>query len=740
MKKLSTLWLLSALLVGGLVGCADKTKEFIGVDVVDPYDVTFEIEDGDVTSTSYSFTVTPSDSKSPYVCLYVDKSVIDKVPKQELPAFLVKELKKNAQAANKTWDDYLSSLLATGRITRTIKNLLPGNMYELVVFGVKGRQLSRSAGYRFFETLIADPVDMTFQVSVDNSNPRQVVLDVTPSLADVRWYFCSFPKDQYDKLKASGMRDGQMAQAYLGQEFRGFLQMNPDPTREQIEEFINSKFHIGGQKLTVRGRALKADTEYVYLLTAVYVSPSFEVVFISNTTPGSFKTAAVPQKDTTFDLKVSNITKTHASISITPSALGQAYVWRCEPLNSQTLKMTPEQHARHVIDTNPYIFFEAFPHRVVNYPTRKLVPGTKHYLMAFGYEGGICTKVYRELFDPLEAGDPKQTTFTVEKLKLTTDRAQLKITPSDESVYYIPLLYPDSESKESLKGRLIAGLRRSLDQTKGSGFNPYAELWDVISNQATLGESDFQWSNLKPGEKHTLLILTFDKKGIASDKHFEPGFLTVPGFSTETVDGMQIAGVFDGNEENGSIFNQPDMVKDKVILVLKYNISAGISEAYSSVSQDVDNVDELDPNVLPDAEILNNGSLTWTKMKLQAPYQFIVSPWGLPQVSYSYGLSKTFERGPIARTAIKALEPKDKMDIAKLKDIFDEANAATASLIQEPIFARWSLRQSASVEHYLPERITEQKPQPEQIRPMRTPLRPQTESAEIHIPLVNAVK
>lgn len=744
MKKLSTLCMVAALLVGGWTGCTDEKKEIIGVDVVESYDISFEIKDQKLTSTSYTFEVTPSDLQSPYVCLYVDKSVIDRVPKQDLPKFLLNELKKNAQAENKPWQEYLPTLLVTGQTTKTINNLLPGNMYELVVFGVRGEQLSQSAGYRFFETLKADPVQMTFDIKVDASKHTEVNLEVTPSLKDKMWYLCSFTKDQYDKLKAAGLGDAQMSQAYLNEEFRQFLRVTPNPTKEQLDSFIKEKFHTGDQKLKLSGRALKADTGYVYLVTGVFITPKYEIVFISATKQGVFKTAQVPQKGTTFKLEVKDIGRTSAAISITPSDLTQKYVWRCEAYNEGTLKMSADELARYVVNTNPYIFFEAFPHRNISYPTRKLVPGTKHFLLAFGYEGGICTKVFREDITPQDPGDPTTVNFTVTKGKITTDKAELKITPSDNSIYYIPLLFPDTKDKESVKGRLIAGFRRNVEQTRQSGFNPHADLWDVIAQQATLGEEEFSWSSLEPSQSHTLLILTFKKDGIAGERFLQKGYVQVPGFSNDKVGEMTVAGIFDGDEEKGEVFKQPDAVKGKVILALKYKVDPVIKEAYSAINVDQADINELDPNVISDAEILNNGSLRWITMNVKAPYQFVLTTWSTPQISYSYGINDKSERGPIARATVPGAEKSQKMSIEELKKLVAEADGKTSSnsTLLRTLAPAWDLQKLQSIDAYIPTRVSAKLATTVAVpmSPAMTVEQSKAHSAELNIPLVRAVK
>ncbi|MDO4771435.1 hypothetical protein [Porphyromonas sp.] len=701
MKKLSVL-LATILFVVGLGGCKDGKKESYDIQV--PYDINFEIKEGDVTSTTFSFEVKPSDKENPYVCLYVDKSVIDKVPKEELPQFLLKELKTAAAVENKKWEQFRDEIVIKGDFQKTLTNLLPGNLYELVVFGLKGDQISREISYLFFETPIADFVDVKFDVNVSTLEPNKVVLDVKPSESNTLWYYCSLPKNRYETAQAAGMSDAQLSQTILENELKNFFQMLPhEPTAQDIEEFVNNRFFKDEKQITMRGRGVQADTEYVYLLTAVYVSAQHELVFISNTQKGSFTTPKVPQKPTTFELNVENITQTKAAITVIPSDPTQKFVYRCDIHSEKTEKMTNEELAKFIIQTNPYISFEAMAHVRVVVPDYSLVPGTKHYLLAFGYDGGVSTKVYRIDFDPLPAGDPKTATFDVQKVRLTSDDVTINITANDKTVYYMPVLYPSHISKESIKGQIIASLRRSLDQTINSGFNPYASIWTIITQQAVLGDRESSF-RLEPGVEYSLLIVTFDKKGIAADAVYEKSYFTAPAVSPDVkVDQVEIAGIFSGNDEAGQVFGQPDLVKDKAIMVLKYKVSPQVKDAYASANLDDSEGDNFDINAMSDGEILQNSNIRWSKINPKAPYLFVIVPWEEAQISYSYGVNDKHERGHVARAKVRAVKENEKESIDKLRQIRNEVSQASTSAVS--MFSASLLRKAAKaeeIERYLP--------------------------------------
>lgn len=742
MRRLSTIYWLSLLLVGALWSCQKDKQEPLDISLDEPYQMSFEITDGHVTSTTYTFSVKPSDAEIPYLCLYVDKAVIDKVPKHDLPKFLMSELKKSAQAEGKTWEAFLSASAVKGEANKTIKGLLPGNLYELVVFGIKDNKLSQNSSFHFFETLKADPVDMTFDVEIKDATPTGATVNVVPSLKDVKWHFCCFSKSQYDRLKEAGMSDTQMASAFLSQAIRSYLYSVPEVTPEILQKFIDETLFEGDKSLKVGGPSFKGDTEYVHLTTAIFVTPDFEIVFISETSRGEFRTPKTPQRNTTFDIKVTNITQTHADVAVTPSDVSQPYIWRYGNYNEAIAKMTPEEHARYIVGDDPYISFEARAHGAVAYPRRRITPGQKHFLIAFGYQNGINTEVKRFDFEPLPPGNPEDLTVEIKIEEMTSDKIRLSSKPSDPSIYYLPLLYPDRENKESIKGRIIASIRRYIAMQSQGGFTSHANIFSALDRMACLGDEELTYSSVEAGGKYTLMVVAFDGKGemLPGEKIFKPSFLTVPGYSTEMVNNPKILGVFDGTEENGQVFGRPDFVKDRAIMVVGYDVSQKIKEAYATTAIDVEDFNELDPTEYPDREILNAGNLNWTKMKLSVPRIFIVADWDKAQVSYSYGLSDKNERGPITRVALDPLKKADAKPIDELRRLVEEVNKAATSNARAFVRAvapEWIVKERTNdVEQYMPERKIEQT---QELRSSDTkPSQPQSKAkqGEPQIPLV----
>lgn len=143
---------------------------------------------GEATTSTYSFGVKASDATIPYLCLYVDKKTVDNVAKGELPNYLMNDLKKQAEAKGTPFEQYVASLTYTGdQSNLKVENLLPGRIYELVVFAVDGTRAADKAEYLFFQTNMAEQVNCTFDVeAVPSTDGAQLI--VNPSDKEQDYY------------------------------------------------------------------------------------------------------------------------------------------------------------------------------------------------------------------------------------------------------------------------------------------------------------------------------------------------------------------------------------------------------------------------------------------------------------------------------------------------------------------------------------------------------------------------
>lgn len=188
MKLKPFLPLISLLMLFVFTSCNDD--EEVNSAYLDLSKQVLTLTEGEATTSTFSFSVKASDANIPYLCLYVDKQTIDQVSKGELTAFLMDNLKKQAEAKDTPFEQYVSSISLKGDQTDLkIENLLPGRIYELVVFAVDGTRAAEQAEYLFFQTDIAEPVDCSFDVQVSGITDKTAQFAVKPSNKEVDYYF-----------------------------------------------------------------------------------------------------------------------------------------------------------------------------------------------------------------------------------------------------------------------------------------------------------------------------------------------------------------------------------------------------------------------------------------------------------------------------------------------------------------------------------------------------------------------
>ena len=208
------------------------------------------LTEGEATTSTFSFSVKASDANIPYLCLYVDKQTVDNVSKGELPAYLMDDLKKQAEAKGTSFEQYVASLAVKGDQNLKIENLLPGRIYELVAFAVDGTRTADKAEYLFFQTMKADHVDCTFNVNVipEMLEAQSAVFEVEPSNKEVKWYLTGITKTSYENAIASGnYDDGSIIMSLMQQELEAIC-MQLMPEDQELTEEITirplSRIHL----------------------------------------------------------------------------------------------------------------------------------------------------------------------------------------------------------------------------------------------------------------------------------------------------------------------------------------------------------------------------------------------------------------------------------------------------------------------------------------------------------------
>ncbi|WP_307759643.1 hypothetical protein [uncultured Mediterranea sp.] len=375
------------------VGCSeDKDKEGM---TFNPDDQELTIVQGEATSTTFSFDVQVKDTDIPYLCLYVDKSTIDRVPKGELPDYLMNELKMQAEKKGLKFQDYVASLAITGNLTgKVIDGLLPGQIYELVAFAVSGTRIANKAEYLFFETPVVDAVDCTFDVKA-NVAPYPIELIVAPTNKDVDFYFNLMKKSDFDAYVEGGYTVDDIIGALFQNDFStAMAQVAPDGqlSAEGLEELQRILFRKG--ETTYRVVGLVPETEYVWMAVAFKVAEidnAFHITMASVVSSGSFISAPKPGNGMEFDIEARSVQSGTIQLNITPSMQDESYLWYYEAISEENNTLTGQELAAGFMNErqDELDVIKVSGSQEIN--IEGLRPETDYYVLAWGYDGNVVT-------------------------------------------------------------------------------------------------------------------------------------------------------------------------------------------------------------------------------------------------------------------------------------------------------------------------------------------------------------
>lgn len=336
--------------LASLCACSDSDSDTVDTPLGDVNSQKLSITAVETTSTSFTFSVDAKDPDIPYVCLYADKATIDAVPKGDLPQFLMDQLKAQAKAQGKIAADYINEISVRGSIDKkTVTGLRPGSIYELVAFAVSGTTVAYNAEYLFFETLLIDRIDCSFNVDVQTVS-NQAMLNVTPSVNNEYYYFSVLKKESYDSYIASGKYDDEsiLNTLYTNDFQRVMAQIAPSGavTDEALQQILDNVLSKGNASFGLIG--LTPETEYIWLASVYRVKEIDNQIIIGSASPvcaGVFKTSPKEGIDLTFDIKATKAGESDVKVTIAPSDNDQPYIWMVTAIDEQNATLTSEQLA-----------------------------------------------------------------------------------------------------------------------------------------------------------------------------------------------------------------------------------------------------------------------------------------------------------------------------------------------------------------------------------------------------------
>lgn len=670
------------------VACTEPQKEPTPGPDPTPEGLTFDVKVGEVTSSTVAYTVTPSDLEAEYLCVLYDAETVEEFTRDEfLVQTLFQELEAEARTTGKTLEEYMPEVVDKGAITDgKFSNLFPESKYYIIVFGVdaaNGYKANTAVSKTEVTTAEFVGLDVTFEVTTTvDGNTAQY--QITPSNDNDIWYFYTLPKSTYDAYTDPAGQYQMSEQRFL----LYCLEREIEAYRGagySDNQILNAIFHKGA--LTLQAEGLNAQTEYINMIAGFIVTEEGEISIATDVTTSTYTTGDAKASELTFEISVTDIEMIRAAIKITPSDLKETYHWMCGVWDGE---QTAEDIMNGIVAqyggwmNNGAMLYTGVQDYTGGpgspYKYKLDSPDTDYYVVVFGYAGGVTTEPEMVTFRTLPAPDPATTTFTMSASDITPYSFKLAVVPSHATTYYsFNVCAPEEYNEEAI----IAAENEAFDYMfeMSQQFNPGTTVAQVLSSYYYRDAANADATGLAPESSFMGYVIVYNPEdGHVLKIHKFENLATTKSLGSITP-GVELVGYYSGDEENGAVFGQPEATKGKAITVVKYTNFDGARSLFATMLGD----DMTNTSNYTDSYLWGEAAQYWKSVKTAQPYSFYVADWDYAQTALAYAVDQNGLPGGIGRLyTMPTVE--NKGDIADLKALVDELNAASKSFVlPEPL-------------------------------------------------------
>lgn len=678
MKKINWLMMLMAMVVMAFAACEPTpAPEPEPEQPKGP----FAVEITEVTYSSVSYTVTPSDLEAEYLCLLYDAETVEEFTQDKyLVATLFQELEAEARTMGMTLAEFLPTYTDKGILEDQFVGLAPESDYYLIVFGVdpaKNYEACTEVNKTKFTTVAFEKLDVTFdiQTTVDGNSAEYVV---TPSDNETIWYFYTIPTGTFDYYQSPDAYGMSLEQFYLY-----CLQMQIDGYRGagyDDNTILNALFHKG--QLTLQAKDLTANASYTNMVAGFVIDESGVITLATDVTTSTYTTGDAKAVELSFQISVTDVETNRAAIKITPSDNSKTFCWMvmewdgvatADEVMNEIVAMYGGWMNSGMMLYSGVQDYTGGPGSAYKY--RLDAPDTDYLVIAFGYAGGITTEPKMVTFRTLPAPGAEETTFQVSTSNVTPYGFTLGVTPSEASTYYIfDVIEPSQWDETAAVEAINAGIAEILEMQQA--YDPNVTLSQVLSMYYYRGAYNVTVSGMTPETTVMAYVCAIDHKtGTVAKTHvFNPLVTTTEvGSITPTV---ELVGNYSGKEENGTIFGDAAYTENSAIAVIKYTNFDGARSLFSSM---------LGDNMMnyTDAELFGYANGYWTSVSTSQPYSFYLVEWDYEQTALAYAVDANGLAGGVGRL-VNTATAENKQDIEELRTLVNELNSASKSSFSLP--------------------------------------------------------
>lgn len=696
----------------------DKGGNSGGGTTEQPEDITFSAQIDEVSLTSATYSVTPSDLEAEYLVFFHDAKSVEQCDiDAEIITMLYDEVRAYAEANNTTFEAFLADKVKRGVVERAvIDNLNPGTNYYLLIFGVDSTNgfatTTVDVTKKRFSTEAPEQSTCTFELK-STVNLTTVALKVTPSNNDQLWHLINVTVEDYQKYTAADGEYGWTKDEY----FQNYLNTEIETLKEQglsNDEIGVKLFHKGLRTLNDSG--LSPKTKYASFVAAVDYADGAAYV-TSSLKELRYTSGEAAQSDLTFDIDVYNVGHYSAEVRITPSDLDAEYYYYIGYIDNAKKSMKPVEIANAAITEYIY-YWENYTELKLREPSKGVVDltgdnkvelniaETEYFIVAFSFEpnptygqvideeageydynpGTIKSAPVYVSFKTSEQGDPMAATFEFSTSDVGPYDFYLDIKTSDPTVYYQPgIAYADGFDPQAAINASASDLSMLYQMTM-EGQNPCLTFHEALETRLKdyyrNGDRTYYIANLEPEKSFIGYVLVIDPEThtFVNCVYSDVIATTKPlGSVTPTA---EILGYYNGNDENGSVFGDADATAGRSIVAVKFSNIENATAVYSALSSDA----YADVVGLADRYIHSEFRNYWQPIEsFTAPYHFYVADWDCSQTVVAYALDANGDEGNICK--LEAYPTGTPDDINELIGYAEEVRNAKPAMAKSMVIA-----------------------------------------------------
>lgn len=670
-----------------------------------PTELTFEISVADATLTSAFINVTPSDLEADYfTVIYNAFSVEQCATDAELVAKIYAEIGAYAETQEQTFAEYMAEHVKRGKLeNHEVGGLTQATSYYLLVFGVdSAAEYAASTAVKMakFKTEEPEQSACTFDIKA-SVNLTSAALSVTPSDNNQMWHLINMPVDDYNTYTAA---DGE-----YGWTNEQFFQNTLNTEIETLEgeglsadEISVKLFHKGMRTLNASG--LQPKTQYTAFVAGVTYEGGEAYV---TTAPKElrYRSGEAANSTLSFDIDVTNVEHYSAEIRITPSDLDAEYYYYIGYIDSKKKSMKPQEIAEAAVTEYIY-YWENYTELKRREPSKGVVDltgqnkvelniaETEYYVVAFSFEanptygtlineetgeydqnpGAITSAPVYVSFMTSEQGDPMTAEFTFSASDIGPYDFYLEIDAEDPTIYYQPgIAYAEGFSPQAAidaSSSMLAQVMQMCMEGQSPSLTIQEALEEKCSHLYRNGDGRYYIANLEPEREYIGYVLAIDTNtGKFARCVYSDVIAKTTAVGTITP-GVELLGVYNGDEENGTIFGNADLTQGRPIVAVQLTGIEEATAAFAALTKDK----YADVVVLLDWKIISDMRGYWQEVNLTVPYHFFVADWDVDQTVVAYAQDANGAEAGVGALGVK---PVSAGDINELKEYVDAVNNAT---------------------------------------------------------------